>query len=142
MKIKDIILEMNSFDANMLVVICYFGGAFGANYYRKVVNIKEISIVSSKLPTHQNSNKHIKVISLITSELNSDNKDIISVNDILFILSKFDKESELYCITDDFNENTYSSVSEIACIIDGDNDPDLKEFKVANREQSIVEIVV
>lgn len=142
MKIKDVISEINNFKTSTLAVICYFGDAFGANYYKKVVDVKAISIMSSKLLTYQNNDEYIKVVSLITSELDSDTSDIISINDILFVLSKLDKESELYCTDDDFNANPYFSISEIACIIDGNNDPDLKEFRELNRGHSIVEIVV
>lgn len=142
MIIKDIIKQMNDFDANTLAIICYFGGAFSANYYRKIVDIKEIDITPSKSPTHQNNNEHRHAICFVASELISNISKIISVNDILFMLSKFDKSLDLYCINDDFNINPYSFLSEISCIIDGNRDPDLKEFRELNKECNIVEIVV
>lgn len=142
MKIKDFIQEINTyFKADALAVICYFGCAFGQNYYKKIIDIKEMDVMSCKLSRTKKSNEFIKAACLVVSELDSINK-VISVENILFMLSKFDKELDVYCIDDCFNVDIYSSVSELCSIIDGAEDPDLEDFRNVHNDCSILEIIV
>ena len=142
MKIKSVLSEINNFDGNTLVTVCYFGGAFSLNYYKKIVGIKQIDIMSDKLPGHKNIKELTKAICLVASELDNNIDKALCVKDISVTLDQFDPELELYCVDDNIDGIHYSFVSEICCIIDANEDPDLKEFRESNNKCNILEFVV